>query len=576
MLISKKRGQDLIMTTIGIDLGTTNSLVAYWTENGPAIIPNVLNSKITPSVVSIDDNGEIFVGEIAKERLISHPHMTAASFKRYMGTEKKFTLGKYSFSPQELSSYVLKSLKADAEAFLGEEVVEAVISVPAYFNDAQRKATKRAAELAGLKVERLISEPTAAAISYGLQYEESETQFLVFDLGGGTFDVSILELFEGVMEVKSIAGDNFLGGEDFTNLLVAHFLKEQNIDIQELDHKEQSAIHKQAELCKLALSQEQAGKMNLVLKDKNCEVNINREEFEKISNELLLRLKRPIERALNDASLSPSELEAVILIGGSTRMPVVKSVVGKMFGKLPYSNINPDEAVALGAAIQAALKDRNEALKEIILTDVCPYTLGTDVVEQVENGKYEDGYFFPIIERNTPIPVSRVERLYSVNNNQRKIRVQIYQGESRHVKNNIKLGELNIAIPKAPAGEQAVDVRYTYDINGLLEVEVTVVETGLKNTIVIEKNPGSISKEEIESRLKALENIKIHPREKTENRLLLARGERLYEETLGEKRAYISQLLQRFERALMSQDDKIIKRAIQVFKEELDEIEGLE
>ncbi|MCH5138840.1 molecular chaperone HscC, partial [Clostridiaceae bacterium UIB06] len=371
------------MTTIGIDLGTTNSLVAYWTDKGPVIIPNVLNSNITPSVVSIDENGEILVGQIAKERLISHPHMTAASFKRYMGTEKTFKLGKYSFTPQELSSFVLKSLKADAEAFLGEEVVDAVISVPAYFNDAQRKATKRAAELAGLRVERLISEPTAAAISYGLHNEESETQFLVFDLGGGTFDVSILELFEGVMEVKSIAGDNFLGGEDFTNLLAAYFLRENNIEIEDLDYKERSAIHKQAELCKLALSQGQSGKMSLVIKNENCEVSINREEFEKISNELLLKLRRPIERALNDASLSPDELDAVILIGGSTRMPVVKSAVGKMFGKLPYSNINPDEAVALGSAIQAALKDRNEALKEIILTDVCPYTLGTDVVKQM-------------------------------------------------------------------------------------------------------------------------------------------------------------------------------------------------
>ena len=564
------------MTTIGIDLGTTNSLVAYWTDKGAVIIPNVLNSNIIPSVVSIDDNGEILVGQIAKERLISHPHMTAASFKRYMGTEKTFNMGKYSFSPQELSSFILKSLKADAEAYLGEEVINAVISVPAYFNDAQRKATKRAGELAGLKVERLISEPTAAAISYGLHNEESETQFLVFDLGGGTFDVSILELFEGVMEVKSIAGDNFLGGEDFTNLLASHFIKKNNINIQNLDYKERSAIHKQAEVCKVALSQDQAWKMSLAIKDKNCEVNINREEFEKISNELLLKLRRPIERALSDASLSPSDLDAVVLIGGSTRMPVVKSVVSKMFGKLPYSNINPDEAVALGAAIQAALKDRNEDLKEIILTDVCPYTLGTNVVKQMGDDKYEDGYFFPIIERNTPIPVSRVERLYSACDNQRKIKIQVYQGESRRVENNIKLGEIHIGIPKAPAGEQAIDVRYTYDINGILEVEVIVVETGFKNRIVIEKNPGSISKEEIEIRLRALDNIKIHPREKTENRLLLARGERLYEENLGEKRSYITNLLQRFEAALASQEDKLIKREGKILKEKLDKIEGFE
>jgi molecular chaperone HscC len=249
------------MPTVGIDLGTTNSLIAYWSDNGPVIIPNILGSKLTPSVVSIDESNEILVGEIAKERLITHPELTAAAFKRYMGTEKTYHLGKYSFSPEELSSFVLKSLKADAEAFFGQEVEEAVISVPAYFNDAQRKATKRAAELAGLKVERLISEPTAAAIAYGLHQEKSETKFIVFDLGGGTFDVSILELFEGVMEVRSIAGDNFLGGEDFTNLLVSYFVDCEKINIQSLDLKEKSALYKQAEMCKRSLGEATFGKM---------------------------------------------------------------------------------------------------------------------------------------------------------------------------------------------------------------------------------------------------------------------------------------------------------------------------
>jgi len=249
------------MSAIGIDLGTTNSLVAYWTENGPALIPNIFGSNLTPSVVSIDENNEILVGEVAKERLISYPHLTASAFKRYMGTDKQFKLGKYSFSPEELASFVIKSLKADAEAFFGEEVNEAVISVPAYFNDIQRKATKRAAELAGLKVDRLISEPTAAAISYGFHQEELETKFVVFDLGGGTFDVSILEMFEGVMEVRSIAGDNFLGGEDFTNLLVSNFVDSEKIDIQALDFKARAALYKQAEMCKRELCENNSGKM---------------------------------------------------------------------------------------------------------------------------------------------------------------------------------------------------------------------------------------------------------------------------------------------------------------------------
>lgn len=238
------------MGIIGIDLGTTNSLAAIWKDGQAEIVPNVLNNHLTPSVVSVDDNNEILIGEVAKERLITHPECTVANFKRFMGTEKKFNIGSYVFTPEELSSFILKRLKEDAESYLCEEIAEAIISVPAYFNDAQRKATKRAGELAGLKVERLISEPTAAAVAYGLHQEQDETQFLVFDLGGGTFDISILELFEGVMEVKSIAGDNFLGGEDFNKVLVEYFIEKNDLDLNKLDRKAVSALFKQAELCK--------------------------------------------------------------------------------------------------------------------------------------------------------------------------------------------------------------------------------------------------------------------------------------------------------------------------------------
>lgn len=561
------------MTTIGIDLGTTNSLVAYWTSDGPRIIPNVLGSSLTPSVVSVDENGEIYIGQIAKERIITHPQLTAAAFKRYMGTEKLYHLGKYSFTPEELSSFVIKSLKADAEAFFNHEITKAIISVPAYFNDTQRKATKRAAELAGLRVERLISEPTAAAISYGIHQERSETKFLVFDLGGGTFDVSILELFEGVMEVKSVAGDNFLGGEDFTNLLAEHFASEHILNMYSMDPKICSAINKQAELCKYELSRNNTGRMSIASEKDMLESVIDRADFEKLTNPLLLRLRNPVERALRDASLSPDELDAVILIGGATRMPVVRSAVTKMFGRLPYSNINPDEAVALGAAIQAALMERNKALNEVILTDVCPYTLGTNVSRQMGKDRFESGYFLPIIERNTSIPVSRMESLCTIHDNQTSINLEIYQGESRRVENNIKLGEINVQIPPAPAGEQVIDVRYTYDINGILEVEVTVHNTGIKKRAVIEKSPGSMTEKEIEERFEKLKDIKIHPRERVENKLLLARGERIYEESLGEMRNYISAILQKFESIMVLQDERKVKKAAEELKKELDEIE---
>lgn len=561
------------LKSIGIDLGTTNSLVAYWSDDGAKLIPNILGSNLTPSVVSIDENGEIYIGQIAKERRITHPHLTASNFKRYMGTEKIYKLGNYSFSPEELSSFVIRSLKSDAEAFWGCEVTDAVISVPAYFNDVQRKSTKRAAELAGLRVERLISEPTAAAISYGLHQEKSETKFLVFDLGGGTFDVSILEFFEGVMEVKSIAGDNFLGGEDFTELLLSYFVKTCGIDIDNIDLKVRSILSKQAESCKYQLTNDSFGKMCLSVNNNNYETVIDRNEFEKLVNPLLLRLRQPIERALRDADLTPKDIDAVVLIGGATRMPVVRTVVSKMFSRLPYSNINPDEAVALGAAIQVALKERNEYLSEVILTDVCPYSMGTNIAKSMGNGKHESGYFLPIIERNTPIPVSKAEILQTLADNQTSLHLEIYQGESRKVENNIKIGELNINVPPAPAGEQLIDVRYTYDINGILEVEVIALKTGEKSRIVIEKTPGSMTEQEIEERLRKLKAIKIHPRDRVENKLLLARGERIYEESLGEMREYISLLLQGFESVLFKQNEKEVKIASEKLKITLDEIE---
>ncbi|GFN31445.1 molecular chaperone HscC [Paenibacillus xylaniclasticus] len=562
------------MALIGIDLGTSNSLIAYWTEDGPKLIPNALGSFLTPSVVSVDNNGEIIVGQIAKERLITHPHVTAAAFKRFMGTEKQFHLKPYMFSAAELSSFVLRSLKADAEAYLGEEVTEAVISVPAYFNDTQRKATIYAAQIAGLKVERLISEPTAAALSYGLHEKQNNTQFLVFDLGGGTFDVSVLEFFEGIMEVKSVAGDNYLGGEDFTELLASYFVEKCGLTFDSLNGKAKSVIFNQAEFCKKDLAAGATGRMRYETSEQTYEIDIHYSEFEKLTSSLIVRLRNPIERALNDASLSPSDLDAVILIGGATRMQLIKSVVGRMFGHFPFSNINPDEAVALGAAVQAALKNRDQALNEMILTDVCPYTLGIEITKKIgEHEQYASGYFSPIIERNSPIPISRVERYSTVVDYQEMIHLRIYQGESMRTANNLLLGELRFPIPRMRQGEASIDVRFTYDINGILEVEVTSVLTGEIKTIVIEKNAEKLSPQALAARLSALKDIKIHPRDRSENRLLLAKAERLYEESIGVKREIIMSHLAQFEGILAGQDPRRIARAAEEFKAFLDTIE---
>ncbi|MDY3828652.1 MAG: molecular chaperone HscC [Clostridium sp.] len=562
------------MAIVGIDLGTTNSLVSVFKDGEAVIIKNAFNETLTPSIVSRDENGEIYVGKIAKERQITNPNDTISLFKRSMGTKKEYKLGEKTFLPEELSSLVIRSLKADAEAYLNEEVTEAIISVPAYFNDTQRRATKRAGELAGIKVERIINEPTAAAIAYGLHEKNSNTKFLVFDLGGGTFDVSVLELYKNIMEVRAVAGDNYLGGEDFTKILMDMVANKKNLDLDALDEKSYNMFRKQAEIVKRSFSDNKEVEFNCLINDEEIKCDITLSEYEKSCELLLAKLRKPIERALSDAAIKLKEIDTIVLVGGGTKLPIIRSFVSKLFGRLPATNINPDEVVAIGAGIQSAMKMRNEAIKEIVLTDVCPYTLGTNTSVEKPGGYFESGHFFPIIERNTIIPVSRVERLYTIKENQKKISVEILQGESRRASENILLGELSVSIPPSPKGEQAIDVRYTYDINGILEVEVTVVSTGDKKKIVIQKNPGYMSEEEVENRLDELSELKIHPREKAENKHLLARGERMYEECVGHKRMLIEEALRKFENILDKQEPREIERANSELKEILDEIEG--
>lgn len=568
------------MAVVGIDLGTTNSLVAIWQEDKATIIPNVHGDTLTPSVVSVDDNGELLVGKAAKERLITHPELSVEAFKRKMGSNGTFSLGKLNFTPVELSTLILKSLKADAEAYLQESVTEAVISVPAYFNDVQRNATKIAGEMAGLKVERLINEPTAAAAAYGLHDREDDTTFMVVDLGGGTFDVSVMELFNDVMEVHASAGDTFLGGEDFTSALEQHIISQCKIDKSALNSQQLSQLRAYANQAKIQLSERNDVSLNINVgtqSEAQTETqtwSCDRDGFASICQNLLNRLRSPVERVLRDSDVQPSSLSDVILVGGATRMPVIRATISKMFRRLPSCTINPDEVVAIGAAVQAALKSDNKALKDVVLTDVCPYTLGIEVVRQQADGQYESGHFMPILERNTTIPVSRVETVFTVSDEQKHVNVKIYQGESRLVKNNLPLGTLEVDIPKAKAGEQSVDVRFTYDVNGILEVEATVTATKEKSSTIIEKSPGSISSSEISASLKKLENIKIHPRETEQNRAAIARAERIYEQSLGDTRHYISHLISEFEAILALQD---LPKADQARKElllELDNIDG--
>ena len=559
---------------VGIDLGTTNSLIAYYADGEAKIIPNRLGKNLTPSVVSIDDEGQVYVGETAKERQILFPESSASVFKRDMGSNKKFILGKSRiekdgkvfendrvFSAAELSSLVLRALKEDAEVYLGEKIEEAVISVPAYFNEDRRKATKLAGEMAGLKVERIISEPTAAAIAYGL-LNEKDAKFLVFDLGGGTFDVSILESFSDILEVHAVAGDNYLGGEDFTNVIVDMFFEDNpDIDRENLDDKTLKHIRKNADDLKINLGTSNYVKQTFTINDRQIEYELNAKKYEAKCSELFDKIKIPVKKSMADAGMKVTDIDKVVLVGGATKMNMIRRFAGRMFMTMPDLSINPDEAVAIGAAIQGAMKERNESVKEIILTDVCPFTLGTEVVITREDGSKENGHFFPIIERNTVIPASRTETFYTSRDNQTKLRVEVLQGESRFASNNLKIGEIEIDVPPKKAGEEGIYVTYTYDINSLLEVTVIVLSNGEVKKHVFKNQNVDMTEEEIKKRFEELSFLKIHPRDQEENKLLLFKGERLYEESTGIDRILIDQNMMEFEQALDTRDNATIEKA---------------
>ncbi|WP_248794940.1 molecular chaperone HscC [Pseudomonas sp. MWU13-2105] len=559
---------------VGIDLGTTNSLVAVWRGDASELVPNALGQFLTPSVVGLDDEGRVLVGQAAKERLHTHSQSTTSLFKRHMGSAQEVRLGDRLFRPEELSALVLKSLKEDVERAYGKTVHEAVISVPAYFSDAQRKATRIAGELAGLKVEKLINEPTAAALAYGLHQRDKETSFLVFDLGGGTFDVSILELFDGVMEVRASAGDNFLGGEDFDSVLLDYFIDSQRgaADFPAPASVSQ-ALRREAERVRKALGQDASAEFCLRVDGRQWSRSITQQQLAELYAPLLERLRGPIERALRDARIRVNDLDEILLVGGTTRMPLVRKLAAGLFGRFPSISLNPDEVVAHGAAVQAALKARAAALEEVVLTDVCSYTLGIETSHQFGQ-QIDSGHYLPIIERNSIVPVSRVKRVCTLQDNQAVVLLKIYQGESRLVRDNVFLGQLEIAVPKRKAGEVALDVRFTYDNNGLLEAQVNIPLTSEQHSLIIENNPGVLLPEEIEQRLQALALLKVHPRDQQVNTVLTARLERLYQESLGELREQIGRWAGQFQQVLDSQDERRIREARQELLEQLDKLDN--
>ena len=560
---------------VGIDLGTTNSLIAVWQNGAARLIPNRLGEVMTPSCVSIDEDGTVLVGRAARERLQTHPRQSTAAFKRHMGSAKTISLGARSFRPKELSALILRALKEDAEAALGVPVTEAIITVPAYFSDAQRKATRIAGQLAGLKVERLLNEPTAAALAYGIHLRDRETRFLVFDLGGGTFDVSVLDLFENLMEVRASGGDNFLGGEDFVACLVDRFFATLKLSPRfRKDLAFMQRLGAQMELAKRALSEAPRTVVRVSEGKLDLAMELDQAMLEEACAPLLARLRAPVERALRDAGMTSEELDNVVLAGGATRMPVVRRMVEGMFGRAPACGINPDEVVALGAVVQAGLRSKDAALDEVVMTDVSPYSLGIDVSVRLDEKNYSHGHFDPIIERNSVVPISRVKNYIPIQDFQPFLGINVYQGESRLADENILLGSLQVPLPGGRREDSCVDVRFTYDVNGILQVEATVTSTGDTMSIIIEDNPGVLSKDEIAERLALLAELKIHPRDRIEFRTAMARGDRLYQQLRGTARESLGAHLLRFESALQSQDRCLCEVACKALDGVLDEIES--
>ena len=542
---------------VGIDLGTTYSSVAVMKGGKVCMIPNSQGEFLTPSVVAWNKKTLIYeVGRIAKDILAVHPQNAASQFKRDMGSNKKIPINGVAYTPVELSSLVLKSLKSDAERELGTDVNQCVICVPAYFNDDQRKATKTAAEIAGFNVRRILNEPTAAAIAYGLHEQKKDCSFLVFDLGGGTFDVCVMDLCDGLLEVRSVFGISRLGGEDFTLRLAEHAFESSSFDVRKImnDPALYSVLYKRAELAKRSLSNQKSVSISVPVsgKDYAAEVVINQSDLPLIFSPLIAKLNDPCRGVLRMADIAKTDIDLILLAGGATRMKCVRDFVADYFGQEPSLLIDPDLVVTHGAAIQAALYAQDSALEEITVTDILSHSLGIDVGREFGE-KIKDGYFDPIIHRGSVIPVSRIKSYQPMHESQTKVTIGIYEGESRYICDNHKIGE--IVIDKIPKGidNRSFEVRFTYDLNGILEVEVTVLSTGEVNTKLFIRN-NSLSEKEIEVSKKRIEALKKDLHENYRVREIIARSDLIYIEADPSVRRKLTGLIDLLETAIAEDD----------------------
>ncbi len=539
---------------IGIDLGTTNSVVAYVEGGQPVIIPNSEGSRLTPSVVAFTKEGERLVGQLAKRQAVTNPKRTILSIKRHMGTDFKVNIDGKEYKPQAISAMILQKLKQDAENYLGEKVDKAVITVPAYFTDSQRQATKDAGKIAGLEVLRIINEPTAAALAYGLDKEEVST-ILVFDLGGGTFDVSILEFGEGVFEVKATSGNNKLGGDDFDQRIVDYiaeeFKRENGIDLR----KDQIALQRlkeAAEKAKIELSSMTTTNINLpfITADasgpKHLDMTLTRAKFEELTRDLVEATMGPTRRALEDSGLKPDEIDKIILVGGSTRIPAVQEAIKKTIGKEPHKGVNPDEVVAMGAAIQAGVLAGD--VNDVVLLDVTPLSLGIETL---------GGVFTKLIERNTTIPTSKSQIFSTAADGQTSVDIHVLQGERPMAADNVTLGRFQLTgIPPAPRGVPRIEVSFDIDANGIVNVSAKDLGTGKEQKITITSSSG-LSDEEIEKMINNAEKFAEEDKKKKE---------------LIETKNQADSMVYQSEKMLKDLKDKISKEDEEKVKDEIEKV----